>query len=210
MKKFFRHPSTITLIVIFLIVLILAIFGFKITYNPSLDNNWEAISACAAWAAVVVSGLAIYFAIQAPKKIAEEQNKIALFEKRYELYIIFTKSTAFVKVIEQSSVKTKENAQHLFVNMLSGKNLDNISQSGLEDEAKLVLYDVVDTFGQAKYLFNLESDKSLEIFSNDLIDLFKTENNKAFQSCLNKISISMANVRAELNNIFEKQLYLDC
>ena len=84
MKKFFRHPSTIILIIIILIVLILALLGFRITYNPSLDNNWDAISACAAWAAVVVSGLAIYYAIQAPKKIAEEQNKIALFEKRYE------------------------------------------------------------------------------------------------------------------------------
>ena len=79
MKKFFRHPSTITLIAVILIILILALFGFRITYNPSLDNNWDAISACAAWAAVVVSGLAIYFAIQAPKKIAEEQNRIALF-----------------------------------------------------------------------------------------------------------------------------------
>ena len=69
MKKFFRHPSTITLIAVILIILILALFGFRITYNPSLDNNWDAISACAAWAAVVVSGLAIYFAIQAPKKI---------------------------------------------------------------------------------------------------------------------------------------------
>ena len=94
MKKFFRHPSTITLIAVILIILILALFGFRITYNPSLDNNWDAISACAAWAAVVVSGLAIYFAIQAPKKIAEEQNRIALFEKRYEevkrIGLIFT------------------------------------------------------------------------------------------------------------------------
>lgn len=172
--------------------------------------NWmDYVQLIATVISIIISACAVYYAVNIPKRIAEEQNKIALFEKRYELYIIFTKSTAFVKVIEQSSVKTKENAQHLFVNMLSGKNLDNISQSGLEDEAKLVLYDVVATLGQAKYLFNLESDRSLEIFSNDLIDLFKTENNKAFQSCLNKISISMANVRAELNNIFEKQLYLD-
>lgn len=94
MKKFFCHPSTIAFIVIFLIVLILAILGFRITYNPSLDTNWNAVSACAAWAAVVVSGLAIYFAIQSPKKIAEEQNRIALFEKRYEevkrIGLIFT------------------------------------------------------------------------------------------------------------------------
>ncbi len=94
MKKFFRNPITITFLVLLLLVLILALCGFRITYNPSLDNNWDAISGCAAWAAVVVSGLAIYFAIQAPKKIAEEQNRIALFEKRYEevkrIGLIFT------------------------------------------------------------------------------------------------------------------------
>ena len=102
MKKVFRHPSTITLIAVILIILILALFGFRITYNPSLDNNWDAISACAAWAAVVVSGLAIYFAIQAPKKIAEEQNRIALFEKRYEVFQLFERCVSFNKALQKS------------------------------------------------------------------------------------------------------------
>lgn len=35
---------------------------------------------------VVLSGVAIYFAIQIPNKIAYQQNKIALFEKRLTLY----------------------------------------------------------------------------------------------------------------------------
>lgn len=209
MKKFFCHPSTITLIVIILIILILALFGFRITYNPSLDNNWDAISACAAWAAVVVSGLAIYFAIQAPKKIAEEQNRIALFEKRYEFYIAFTKSTAFIKAIELSNIKTKEEAKKSFIMSLSGKNVDDVGESDLEHQAMLVLYDVISVLGQAKYLFNLESDESLGIFSKDLIDLLKSENDEVFQSCYKKIKISAANTRAELNAIFEKHLNLN-
>lgn len=81
MKKFFRNPITITFIVILLIVLILAIFGFRITYSPSLDNNWDAVSACAAWAAVVVSGLAIYFAIQAPKRSPKSKTELHCLKK---------------------------------------------------------------------------------------------------------------------------------
>ena len=77
--------------VICLIAIGLYLFGFRITYNPELDNNWDAVSACAAWAAVFVAGIgsviSVYFAIQVPKKIAEEQNKIALFEKRYEFFL---------------------------------------------------------------------------------------------------------------------------
>lgn len=84
MKKILCSPVTWIAFSAVLLVVIMYILGFRITYSPGLENNWDAISGCAAWAAVVVSGLAIYFAIQAPKKIAEEQNRIALFEKRYE------------------------------------------------------------------------------------------------------------------------------
>ncbi len=61
-------------------------FGFRITYAPELENSWDAISACAAWAGVVMSFVAIMFAIWVPIRIANRQDKIALFEKRYEIY----------------------------------------------------------------------------------------------------------------------------
>lgn len=60
--------------------------GFRITYAPELENNWDAISACAAWAGVVASFIAIWFAIQIPQKIADRQDKIALFEKRFACF----------------------------------------------------------------------------------------------------------------------------
>lgn len=63
------------------------LLGFKITYAPHLENDWDAISACASWASVVVAGLAIYYAILVPKKIAEDQNRISLFEKRLDVYL---------------------------------------------------------------------------------------------------------------------------
>ena len=91
--------SIAILLSITLIIVVLALLGFKITYNPNLDNNWEAISACAGWAAVLASGLSICFAISVPYKIANSQNKIALFEKRYSVYMQLQKCVMYGEIL---------------------------------------------------------------------------------------------------------------
>ena len=87
---------------------ILFICGFYITYASELEFNWEAISAVADWSGVVVSAIgviasfvAIWYAIQVPKKIAYRQDKIALFEKRYECFQTFEKCHIVYKEIEK-------------------------------------------------------------------------------------------------------------
>lgn len=136
MKKFFRHPITLTVLVIFAIILILALCGFRITYNPSLDNNWDAISACAAWAAVVVSGLAIYFAIQAPKKIAEEQNRIALFEKRYEVFQIFERCISFEKILQKS--ETVEDMRTACMVLFDGLKYEDLDYKVIANKVSMI------------------------------------------------------------------------
>lgn len=69
-----------------IVVVVGLLLGFKITYAPHLENDWDAISAVAGWAGAVVSAVALIFAIRIPKIIAAQQDKIALFEKRNELY----------------------------------------------------------------------------------------------------------------------------
>ena len=44
-------------IIILTIVVVLGLWGFKITYNPDLDNNWEAIGATASWVEVIVGAV---------------------------------------------------------------------------------------------------------------------------------------------------------
>ena len=99
MKKILKSPLFYLAITICLIAIGLYLFGFRITYSPELDNNWDAISACAAWAAVIIAGfgaaISVYYAIQVPKKIAEEQNRIALFEKRYEIFQFYERCFDF-------------------------------------------------------------------------------------------------------------------
>lgn len=67
--------------------------GFRIVYVPEPEDTWEAVSAMASWVEVFISCvgvlasfLAIWYAIQVPKKIADKQDQIALFEKRYECF----------------------------------------------------------------------------------------------------------------------------
>lgn len=60
--------------------------GFRITYAPKLENSWTAVSACAAWAGAIATTAAVFTAIWIPKRIADRQDKIALFEKRFECY----------------------------------------------------------------------------------------------------------------------------
>ncbi len=143
LKKFIKGrwlPLIVIMIILALIaaiIFVMALFGWRITYAPELENDWEAISGVAAWAevitaitSVVASFLAVWFAIQVPRKIAEQQDKIALFEKRYHLYNLLLSCQSFTLAL-----KAAENIQDawkifLFVfysDTLDNKNLNDIS-----------------------------------------------------------------------------------
>ena len=51
---------------------------------------------------VVISGVALFYAISVPKKIAREQNMIELFEKRYELFQCYEKCVAFACSLQRN------------------------------------------------------------------------------------------------------------
>lgn len=86
-------PVTILILVIAIFIVAMGLNGWRITYAPELENSWNAISAVATWSGVIValtsvvaSFLAVWFAICVPQKIAKQQNKISLFEKRHQCY----------------------------------------------------------------------------------------------------------------------------
>lgn len=109
MKKIINSkiiPNWVLLLFV-IILFILSTFGWKITYNPQLDNNWNAIDAVGGWISAVISGVAIWFAVSIPKRIAQEQNKIALFEKRFASYSAFLKYTSFAETISQIDTLTQ-------------------------------------------------------------------------------------------------------
>lgn len=104
MKKFIKgrwFPLAVTGVCVLALVLVLFCLGFRITYAPKLENSWDAVSAVAAWVGIFSSFIAIWFAIQVPKKIAEQQNKIALFEKRHDAYSSFLSLEVFAKSLDR-------------------------------------------------------------------------------------------------------------
>lgn len=90
----------------------MALFGWRITYAPTLENSWDAVSAVASWVGVIASFVAIMIAIWIPKKIAKQQDKIALFEKRMECYSTLQNIFAFARQI--SDAKSKKYIQTAF------------------------------------------------------------------------------------------------
>ena len=67
------------LVVELTIALIMWRMGFRITYAPELDNNWEAISAVADWAGVIVGAIIIpLLALWLQHKWDSNKEEIAL------------------------------------------------------------------------------------------------------------------------------------
>lgn len=96
--------------IVLVIAFILFFCGFRITYAPELETSWDAVSAVASWVGVLVSAvgvvasfIAIWFAIQVPQKIANRQDRISLFEKRYRVYNLFMKLYATMNVLKNTS-----------------------------------------------------------------------------------------------------------
>lgn len=157
MKKIFKTVKLKIFLIIFIIIFILWKLGFKIVYNPTLEDNWTAVSAMAECISVCTSFLAIYFAIEVPKDIAKSQNNIALFEKRWELREIVYELKDFGNAlleIKKSSIDglsiITRSRHYLIVFMYSGDRDEEIqTKIGLNikniyDESKqLIGYQIV-------------------------------------------------------------------
>lgn len=63
MRKLLHNAVIWIAIVESLLVIVMWCLGFRITYNPELDNNWDAISAVADWASVIIGAVIIPLAV---------------------------------------------------------------------------------------------------------------------------------------------------
>lgn len=86
MKKLFRSSLFWMVMIEIVAVIILALLGFKITYAPTLDNNWDAISAVAGWvgaiATICIPIVVVFFQhkLDQNKNDIGEANKATLLE----------------------------------------------------------------------------------------------------------------------------------
>lgn len=147
---------------------------------------------------VIISAFALFAAIRVPKKIAENQNKIALFEKRYEMYktlypiINFGESLMKIETERLNRSTATQRARHYLMVYLTNKNLNfndskNISLTfsfNHDANFKKVFYEIHTPNGEniptyqmefMKHISNQKAiiEQSAFLFDNDIYKLLK-------------------------------------
>ena len=165
MKKIFRSPVTWVGVVACTIILFLYFCGFRITYAPEMENSWEAISAFAGWFGAIASAIAIFVAIRVPKKIAERQDSIALFEKRYSAFDAFVFLTSVAERFDKDDYKESDikpfmdEVVEVFKTFADGNGFswDN------KDSCAVFRRQIIEA-GKIRFLFNLTEMKAVSEF----------------------------------------------
>mgnify|MGYP005779088331 CR=1 FL=1 len=107
------------ILIVAVVAFVMALFGWRITYAPEMENSWDAVSAVATWAGVFASVFAIVFAIRVPKKIADRQDRIALFEKRYGAYSSLLTLQMFSHAIDKEFFNIDDKNRQEFINAVN-------------------------------------------------------------------------------------------
>ncbi len=125
---------------------------------------------------IIVSGIAIWFAVQVPKKIADRQDNIALFEKRYNVYYLFADFRALSLYIVNT--KDRISIQKFFLSSynITWSNDKNDNAIKVSSQCALILSQMF----QSKFLFNESIGMEIAHFSNLVINVitFSLDDNK--------------------------------
>lgn len=190
-------PLIIGISLVLLAGLIMAFFGWRITYVPELENSWDAISATATWVGVIMSFLAIVFAIWVPFVIAKRQDKIALFEKRFECYMAIQRLLAFAVSIKDFDT-SEEICKAFIVSM--GYPARNFKNSDLSEvigyfqklEASIIA---------GAFLFKTFQVKEIQEIIKATIDLVFPLTQKFSQGTVEPLSTQQKEIRNKLYSL---------
>lgn len=181
-KKTRWFPLTVALLIIGLGIVFAFLLGFRITYAPALENSWNAISGVAAWVGVIVSilsAVASFMAVWYAIRVADKQNQITLFEKRYECFQFFEE--CFVLYRNLNSGASDELTNALCCHMLGVENLNEINKYNFQNQIKRFEY----LIHQMEFLFSGIKEKdakelfdSLSLYIKAIINEQNTEDCK--------------------------------
>lgn len=171
------------LIIAEIIVLITGLLlGFKITYAPQLENDWNAISACASWVGVAASLGAILVAIRIPKVIAERQDKIALFEKRFAFYDTLNRCINFTRII--GNIQTHRELQVFFIASFGRERMEEYTQDSLDRDVLKLQNEATMILKQGVFLFDFDTADQVKPIISTLVSLlFIPEDHNRFWEC---------------------------
>lgn len=203
MKKFINgrwFPLTAAILIVAAVALVMALFGWRITYAPELENSWDALSAVAALAGVIASFTAIMVAIRIPKKIADRQDKIALFEKRFVCFQELQRHLSLSKAIQKE--QSIEKIKRCYVTMYCGgsyMNFDGIDHIQVLTKSCTNLQQVPFLFKEinetyTKKLYDTFTDLILSLANANAEELEIRQNIKLYTETVTDIWVRYYNV----------------
>ena len=106
-KRWFVFLLGILVAVVALLIVgrILYCNGYRIVYPEQFETSWDAVSAVASWAGIIVSiasAIAAFMAVWYAIRVSDKQNRISLFEKKYELFEIISDCKTFSDLLENA------------------------------------------------------------------------------------------------------------
>lgn len=182
MKDFIKgrwFPFLLLLVGLVFVLLVGFLLGFRITYAPALENSWEAISGVAAWVGIVVSilsAIASFMAVWYAIRVADKQNQIALFEKRYECFQLFEQCVTLVRCA--TNLKNDLSVEEQCCYMLGIQKIESLNK--FELERKIAKYEYA--MHEMEFLFSGITEKdakelfdSLSLYIQAIINKQNTE-----------------------------------
>lgn len=147
------------------IAIIFYLYGFRITYDPSLETSWEAVGAIGQWAGTIVGILIPVIVIYLQENL--ERNRQEIGESNLELY------NEFEGFKQEYSEKLKivsnmiDNNDTIIVD--GGKFADNSSDNLKEKALKLInISMIINTHDVAEHL-DISEDEAFDL----LVEMLK-------------------------------------
>ena len=205
MKKFVKSrwfSLAVAAVVLLVIVVAGFFFGFRITYAPELENSWNAISAMASWVGTIGTVSAIFAAIW----VANRQNKIALFEKRYENYIIIQKLLACALQLED--INTNKGVQVAFRIYLDAPQNIHKNKSVYEMIVELLQMQSILLSGEFLFFnYNAELAKKIVAVGIELLRRTASHNVENSEKPLLQDTMELKKEYIDLCETFEKHYF---
>lgn len=125
----------------------------------------EYVSIFISLVSVVVSGFAIWFAIEVPQKIAEKQNNIALFEKRYEILCLYNSCRTFANILkDMEESEDQTDIKLLFLIVFCDVNVaEKSDKSNLTNLIRIENEKIHEKMMQSCYLFERDISPYIEL-----------------------------------------------
>lgn len=139
---------------------------------------------------IIISAIAVIMAVRVPRKIADKQDRIALFDKRFASYEVFLTYEAFAWEIEK--IEGVNNYKRQFLNTFYFG--ENVEFQGVEALIKLRQTSI--NLHHASFLFEKIAEKELAQMFESICDfIIAMERNVDVEECKNQFINIVKNFR---------------